>query len=242
MSLPVGQWPAPYQTRLDELAELVARVASPHRPFRVLEAGAGAKSNFAFPEPHEITGIDVSTGQLEHNERLTHVIVGDIQTYRFAPEFDLVVCWNVLEHVPDPAAAIDHLIDALAPEGLLVIASPNLWSLKGLVTRFTPHPVHVWFHRRVMGRAHAGHDHVGPFRTFLRRAMTPDALTEHARRRGLRVVHVEAFEGSQLNRLRERYGATGTAFSLMSRASRVATRGAADLTHSDYIAVFQRGS
>jgi SAM-dependent methyltransferase len=222
------------------LDALVAQVASPRRPFRVLEAGAGAKSNFAFPEPNDVTGIDVSEGQLAHNDRLARVIVGDIQTYAFAPEFDMVVCWNVLEHVPDPAAAIDHLLDALAPGGLLVIASPNLWSLKGIVTRFTPHTLHVWFHRYVMGRAHAGHAHVGPFRTYLRAAMTPRALRARVVARGLRPLRVDAFEGSQQNRITERYRGASSVFGALSRISRAVSRGRVDLTHSDYIAVFQR--
>jgi SAM-dependent methyltransferase len=206
----------------------------------VLEAGAGAKSNFAFPEPSEVTGIDVSPGQLEHNERLARVIVGDIQTYAFAPEFDIVVCWNVLEHVPDPAAAIDQLVRAVAPGGLLVIASPNLWSVKGIVTRFTPHRVHVWFHRTVMGRAHAGHAHVGPFRTYLRAAMTPGSVRARVTQQGLSAVCVDAFEGSQQNRITERYPATERVFGALSRISRALSRGRVDLTHSDYIAVFQR--
>ena len=242
MSLPVGQWPAPYQARLDQLSELIPAIANPTRPFRVLEAGAGATSNFAFPEGSEITGIDVSQQQLDRNTRITHRILGDIQTYRFEPDsFDMAVCWNVLEHLADPVAAIDNMTAALAPGGILVIASPNLWSLKGLLTRFTPHRFHTWFHRRVLGRKNAGIGDVGPFRTYLSARMAPKALAEHVTAGDrCRIVQVDAFEGNQQTRLRQRYRPAAWALDALSAASRAATRGRADLADSDYNAIFQR--
>jgi SAM-dependent methyltransferase len=39
--------------------------------------------------------------------------------------FDLVVCFEVLEHIDEPEAALDRLAAALAPDGLLVVSSPN---------------------------------------------------------------------------------------------------------------------
>ncbi|HSM50319.1 MAG TPA: glycosyltransferase [Thermoanaerobaculia bacterium] len=45
--------------------------------------------------------------------------------------FDTVVCLNVLEHVPDPAAALANVVSALAPGGRLVLyvpAGPGLFS------------------------------------------------------------------------------------------------------------------
>jgi hypothetical protein len=44
----------------------------------------------------------------------------------------------VIEHLPEPTKALDRLIAALNLGGGLVLAFPNLWSLKGLVTKFTP--------------------------------------------------------------------------------------------------------
>ncbi len=39
--------------------------------------------------------------------------------------FDLVVCFEVIEHVERPAEAIDELVRVLRPPGVLVISSPN---------------------------------------------------------------------------------------------------------------------
>src|SRR5207248_815442 len=191
---------------------LLPTTVSSRRPLRVLEAGAGATSNIAFPDGSEITGIDMSRQQLDRNSRLAARIVGDLQVHRFEPgSFDLVVCWNVLEHMSDPLAAVERMTEALAPGGILVIASPNLWSIKGLVTRFTPHAFHAWFHRRVLGRPHAGKGDVGPFRTFLSAGMAPRALAAHLIGRGWDVVRLDTFEGNQQFRVREKYPVAGRA-------------------------------
>jgi SAM-dependent methyltransferase len=39
--------------------------------------------------------------------------------------FDVVVCFEVLEHIDEPEAALDRLSAALAPNGILVVSSPN---------------------------------------------------------------------------------------------------------------------
>jgi SAM-dependent methyltransferase len=40
-------------------------------------------------------------------------------------EFDVIVCFEVLEHLDDPDAALDGLTRALRPNGVLVVSSPN---------------------------------------------------------------------------------------------------------------------
>jgi hypothetical protein len=39
--------------------------------------------------------------------------------------FDVIVCFEVVEHVDDPGAVLDELTRVLAPDGLLLISSPN---------------------------------------------------------------------------------------------------------------------
>lgn len=45
-----------------------------------------------------------------------------------AGEWAAVVLWHSLEHLPDPAAAIDRAVELLAPGGLVAVAVPNLHS------------------------------------------------------------------------------------------------------------------
>jgi SAM-dependent methyltransferase len=40
-------------------------------------------------------------------------------------EFDVVVCFNVIEQLQDPASALDELVRVLAADGIVLVSSPN---------------------------------------------------------------------------------------------------------------------
>src|SRR5437868_744333 len=48
-------------------------------------------------------------------------------------QFDLITCMEVIEHVADPAAFVAALSKRLAPDGLLILSTPNQTSLSPLV-------------------------------------------------------------------------------------------------------------
>jgi 2-polyprenyl-6-hydroxyphenyl methylase / 3-demethylubiquinone-9 3-methyltransferase len=48
-------------------------------------------------------------------------------------EFDLITCMEVVEHVADPAAFVTALAKRLAPDGLLVLSTPNRTSWSRLM-------------------------------------------------------------------------------------------------------------
>jgi 2-polyprenyl-3-methyl-5-hydroxy-6-metoxy-1,4-benzoquinol methylase len=74
---------------------------------QVLEVGCGSNSQLKFTKSNEVTGIDISKDQLERNSYLKNKILGDIQTYNFeSKKYDLVICWDVLEHLDKPKMAI----------------------------------------------------------------------------------------------------------------------------------------
>jgi 2-polyprenyl-6-hydroxyphenyl methylase/3-demethylubiquinone-9 3-methyltransferase len=51
-------------------------------------------------------------------------------------QFDLVTCMEVIEHVADPAAFVNALARRLAPDGLLIMSTPNAtgWSKLMMIT------------------------------------------------------------------------------------------------------------
>ena len=59
---------------------------------------------------------------------------GDVQ--ELETTFDLVTCMEVIEHVADPAAFLEGLAKRLAPDGLLVLSTPNAtrWSRLMMIT------------------------------------------------------------------------------------------------------------
>jgi len=74
--------------------------------------------------------------KLCNNDYAQNTILGDIQTHRFKPNsFNLVNCYNVIEHLPDVEAALTGFFHSLKPGGLVLIAAPNPKSLSGVVTK-----------------------------------------------------------------------------------------------------------
>src|SRR3990167_7207197 len=172
----------------------------------VLDAGCGRdKAYVDFPGAH-ITGIDIDADALALNHSLDIRIVGDIQTYPL-PEsaFDAIVCWDVLEHLPSPRAALENMTRALRPGGTLILGLPNVTSPKGLATKLTPHGFHVWFYRHVFHDQNAGRPGYGPYRTFLRWSIRPAGIRRFAEEHGLAVTKFELAESSQFQRLADRH-------------------------------------
>jgi SAM-dependent methyltransferase len=181
----------------DEIGEHVARLD--RKPLRVLDAGAGRDLRLKFPPDVRITGIDISEESLRSHTALSERIVGDLQTYPLAAEaFDVVICWNVLEHLDDPLSALSNMSHALAKGGLLVIGGPNFWSPKALLAKFTPHRFHVFVYRRVLHLPHAGEPDYPPFPTYLRLAGAPKRLAKASVKQGLEVIILRFYSGANV--------------------------------------------
>src|SRR5579862_6866063 len=77
---------------------------------KVLEAGCGSSSHVRLPGTVHAVGIDISAEQLAKNTAVQEKILGDIQQYRLPRgEFDVTVCWMVLEHLSNPGDALLNL-------------------------------------------------------------------------------------------------------------------------------------
>ncbi len=184
---------------------------------RVLDVGCGDRLRVKIPEPIYLVGIDTSPEQLERNTIAHERILGDVETYFFEPcSFDVIVCWDVLEHLPNPNRVLNNLIDALKPGGLLVIAVPNPCSLKGLITKFTPHWFHILAHRLLLGKKNAGKPGYPPFPTYLRFSIRPKGLINWSMSSGLHPEFVAVAMGGQIRTLRRRRPIFGHTYALVS--------------------------
>lgn len=172
----------------EEVCELCDSLLKDKDHIRMLEAGCGSWSHVKFGPVVDSVGIDISREQLERNSLVQKKILGDIQEYPLPKnEFDVVVCWWVLEHLSRPRDALVNLFGSLRQEGLLILAFPNILSVKGVVTKITP----LWFHRlffRSMGIES------NPFPTYLRLAIMPRNVVHFAKEHGFSLRFVRLME------------------------------------------------
>ena len=185
----------------------ILNVELPEHRLAVYEAGGGSTS-FLSPavlRRSHVTVVDIDEDQIRNNTYAQETILGDIQTYRFAPDsFDLIICYNVLEHVPYVEAALAGFFQSLKRGGLILIGAPNPRSLSGVVTKYTPHWFHIWFYRHVVGKKNAGLPGEAPFPTYFHRLVTPSLLEAFARKNGLQVIYRKEYESPRYPEMRER--------------------------------------
>jgi SAM-dependent methyltransferase len=197
---------------------------------RVLDAGCGTSIHVPLPDGAYVVGIDISPEQLEQNAYLDERILGDLQTHSFEPErFDLIVCWDTLEHLPRPDLALENLARALAPGGRFIIAGPDVLSVKGVVTKWTPHFVHRWAYRRFLPFSTQD-----PFPTYLRLSMRPSAIRRWASVAGLTVESLELYEAAMQRRARESLKLTGWRWTALSFLVRLLSLGLVSASHTDF--------
>jgi SAM-dependent methyltransferase len=233
-----GDW----EEQVANLRDVVDRVSADREPVRVLEAGCGE-----YPSPlgldgrARIVGIDISAAQLERNEWAEEKILGDVTSHDFAAaDFDVIVCWDVLEHLPNPEAALERFVHAVRPGGLVVIKVPNVLSGKGLITKLTPHWFHVLVYKHVFGYPNPGKEDRPPFPTFLRLSIAPKALRRFAERRGMLVEMCGTYEADKQQMVRSRAKLTGRFWRFTRRLIRLVTLGYVDPEATELIFVMRK--
>jgi ubiquinone/menaquinone biosynthesis C-methylase UbiE len=125
-----------HRNRARVVRRLVARYAVPGEP--ILDAGCGTGLNLRHL-PVGSTGIDINPRNVALlKQRLPNhrVVEGDVETLPFADaSFGTVLCTEVLEHVPDPAAALGEFRRVVRPGGILIGSVPArsaIWRLRFL--------------------------------------------------------------------------------------------------------------
>lgn len=228
---------------LEELQLLLDRHIAGGQVLRVLEAGCGSMSKVRLPADAYIVGIDISAKQLERNSGLDARILGDIETYPL-PEgsFDIIICWDVLEHLPSPEKALKNFFRAARPGGLIVLAFPNLLSLKGLITKLTPHFIHVWYYRYLLHVPDAGLNDTCPFVTYLRLTATYPAIRKMASRHGASVAMLGMRESNDMRYVRDHFWPINVVMKTAGALSRAVSMGRINAMDSDCVLVLRAGS
>ena len=112
---------------------------------RVLDIGAGRHptlSPSARPRGTRYLGLDVSPDELAAAPPggYDDAVVGDITELRpeLCDQFDLIVSWQVLEHVRSLSAAFDNAYAYLRPGGRMVALFSGRWSIFAALNRLLP--------------------------------------------------------------------------------------------------------
>lgn len=170
------------------LEEIVDNLLNRKKEMKILEAGCGSMSHFQYKQGSYLVGVDISQEQLDKNTILNEKILGDLEGDVLPPDsFDLIVCWDVLEHLPRPTLALKNFAHTARKGGLVLIASPNVFTLRGLITKVAPHWFKVWYYRKIVGLQNAGTPGNYPFESFHRFAMSPPAIRRFAKKNGMSV-------------------------------------------------------
>ena len=131
--------------------ELLLGVLQEHVPptSKVLEVGCGCgyTSKSFEAAGYEMWSADLSENALAYAAKngLEQLCRASITNLPFKEEFDGVISFDVIEHVPDHGRCVQQLRDALHPGGTLIVtvpAHPALWSswdeIQHHVRRFRP--------------------------------------------------------------------------------------------------------
>jgi 2-polyprenyl-3-methyl-5-hydroxy-6-metoxy-1,4-benzoquinol methylase len=147
----------------------------PRRPGRLVDVGSG-KGHFldaARRAGWAVRGIELSEEAAAEARRrygLTTTVVADWADAEEGGPFEAITFWHVLEHLPDPVAALQHARRLLAPDGVIVVSVPNLASWQARIFG------DAWLHLDIPR-------HVVHF--------TPETLAMVLSRAGFEVEHVD---------------------------------------------------
>ena len=212
-------------------------------PLSIYEAGGGSTSYLPLGvlDRAHVTVVDNDPDQIRNNTYAQEALLGDIQTYRFPTQrFDLIICYNVIEHVPDVEATLSGFCEALKPNGLLLIGAPNPRSLSGVVTKYSPHWFHVWFYRHIRGKPKAGLPGEAPFPTHFHPMVTLANLEAFVAQRGLQVIYRKTYESPRYPEMRRRKPLLAAAVDVLARTMNAFLPGKIDVRHGDYHVILRK--
>ena len=101
---------------------------------RVLDYGSGEGYGTATlaSRAASVTGVDIDPAAIAHAQakyetipNITFETLADHRLPYSDGSFDVITCFEVIEHVPDPALVIEEIARLLSKDGLLLISTPN---------------------------------------------------------------------------------------------------------------------
>ena len=218
-----------------EFESYISQQLGTEKNLKVLEIGCGSVSHIDLGIDPYIVGLDLAAQQLERNTYIQEKIVANIEEYQLPEsEYDVIVSWWVLEHLSRPDIVLKNCQQALKPNGVMILVSPDPRALKGLITKFTPQWFHVLVSRYIFGYSGAGVDEQGPFRTYLRETMSPSYIKKFAEDNNLSVELFQMYENYWQEALRRRYWFADAAWKVGGAIIESLSFGYINVKYTDY--------
>lgn len=151
---------------------------------KILDAGCGTAYGsrlLAEGGAREVVGVDIAQAVLDAVTPTMPAQVslraGDLRRLEIDDDaFELIVCFEVIEHLDDPLPVFDELVRVLAPDGLLLVSSPN----RGVYPPGNPHHLNEFAPAELQAELVARLGHVRLLRQndYLVSALLSDAVYE----------------------------------------------------------------
>ena len=149
-----------WDPRARERAELAFRLLT-KREGSLLDIGCGRgiAASFFKEKGFQVKGLDVSSEAVRvTREKGIEAEVFDITNDNLAGDYDVITCFEVLEHLVDPLKALEKIRGALKANGEMVISLPNdfhLWRRLQILFGMSRFGGYDWPHIRFFDRREA---------------------------------------------------------------------------------------
>ena len=116
---------------------------------RILDLGCGqghitSRIQQAFPQA-EFSAVDYSISAIdyavEHFSNIDFIVANAYQPPYCDHYFDIVICNNLWEHVPDPLSLLKNVSEIMKPGGFLIISTPSRYRFSNLLRVIRGRPV-----------------------------------------------------------------------------------------------------
>jgi SAM-dependent methyltransferase len=123
----------------------------------------------------ELVGLDLEAAALGalRGRGYRNLVCANAEEFALRKRFDVIVAGEIIEHLSNPGSFLNRCREHLVPGGLIVMTTPNTFSVNNLVKGL------------LFGRVALFHEHVN--------AYTVGLLEELLRRHGLEIARVEYF-------------------------------------------------